>query len=131
MMVGVSLGQSCVFGCCSALLALYGTIHCMPCLIAADAFSYALSAELKQFNIDVTSVLPGYVATSMSNIKRSSLMVPSPDKFGHVLADSIGTARTIPYWVHSLYVAAVSSLPESLVFPQVLSNMQVRVVFGF
>jgi 17beta-estradiol 17-dehydrogenase / very-long-chain 3-oxoacyl-CoA reductase len=104
----------------SAMMSIYAGTKAFD-----DAFSYALTAELKQFKIDVTSVLPGYVTSSMSNIKRSSILVPSEKSFGHLVASVIGAPRSIPYWAHSLYVAVITRLPDSFVFKKVVRNMKV------
>ena len=62
----------------------------------------------------------------MSGFKRPSLLVPSAAAFGHIAVNAIGTtAKKIPYWAHALYVAAITSLPDSITFPQAVSKLKV------
>ncbi len=64
----------------------------------------------------------------MSGFKRPSLLVPSAAAFGHIAVNAIGTtAKKIPYWAHALYVAAITSLPDSFTFPQAVSKLKVCV----
>lgn len=53
-------------------------------------FSEDLSREYKQFGIIIQCILPGYVATKMSKISRTSLMVPSPKTFVSSAIKTVG-----------------------------------------
>lgn len=83
-----------------------------------DAFSVSLSAELAASKIDVMSVLPGLVSTPMSKI-RPSLGAPTGLHFARTVVHQMGgSARSIPFWFHSLLVGVGKLLPESVVASQ-------------
>nr|CAD7410029.1 unnamed protein product [Timema cristinae] len=46
-----------------------------------EKFSTDLQIEYEKHGIVIQCVMPGYVATKMSKIKRSTWMAPSPDRF--------------------------------------------------
>jgi 17beta-estradiol 17-dehydrogenase / very-long-chain 3-oxoacyl-CoA reductase len=91
-----------------------------------DAFSRALSAELKPVGIDVVSVLPHYVVSAMSGFKRANWMVPEGSSFGKATLDqlSAGDYSISPHWFHDLSTAAIALLPDALVGPQGLAKMK-------
>ena len=108
------MNVSSAFACMPApLLAVYAGTKAFD-----DAFSVSLSAELASSKIDCMSVLPGLVSTPMSKI-RPSLGAPTGLNFARTVVHQMGgSARSIPFWVHSLLVGAGKLLPESLVASQ-------------
>ncbi|CAG0896890.1 unnamed protein product [Cyprideis torosa] len=83
------------------LLSLYGATKSF-----VTSFSQSLHAEYSSKGIIVHLVIPGYVATQMSGIRRASMSVPCPKTF--VMSDlrSIGwLSRTGGYWFHVLLVS--------------------------
>lgn len=75
-----------------------------------EKFSRELNTEYngngkKGFNITVQCVMPGYVATKMSKIARTSWLVPSPDKFVRSALQTTGLEPvTTGYMPHTLMV---------------------------
>ena len=82
-----------------------------------DAFSRSLTSELEPYNIDVMSVLPGYVVSKMSGINQSSIRAPLPDAFGRDVVHKmgLGVSRVVPYFFHDLLLKFVAVIPEWLV----------------
>ncbi|KAK4684000.1 hypothetical protein P7C73_g6207, partial [Tremellales sp. Uapishka_1] len=88
----------------SAYLATYsGTKACVT------TWSKALSAELKHQGVVVQLVLPAFVVSNMSKIRKSSLLVPTANKFAKSTLSSIGLSRgaqgrpyeSTPFWTHA------------------------------
>uniref|UniRef100_A0A0C9QXX1 TSA: Wollemia nobilis Ref_Wollemi_Transcript_787_1505 transcribed RNA sequence n=1 Tax=Wollemia nobilis TaxID=56998 RepID=A0A0C9QXX1_9CONI len=81
-----------------------------------DQFSRSLYVEYKHSGIDVQCQVPLYVATKMASIKRSSLLVPSPNTYAHSALRWVGyEPRCTPYWPHSIIWWLASVLPEPLI----------------
>jgi len=88
----------------------YSASYPMPLLsmyasskIYVDFLSRALQFEYANKGITIQSVLPAYVSTNMSKIRRSSLMVPTPDVYvDHALRNVGLETRTYGYWPHKL-----------------------------
>lgn len=69
----------------------------------ADKFSEDLLAEYGHRGITIQSVLPGFVATNMTKMKKGSLMAPLPKKFVESALATVGyAAHTTGYLPHSL-----------------------------
>jgi len=91
-------------------LSSYSASYPMPLLsvytaskIFVDYLSRALQFEYAQKGITIQSVLPAYVTTKMSKIRRSSLMVPTPTTYVRHALRTVGIeARTYGYWAHKL-----------------------------
>ncbi|CAG2053203.1 unnamed protein product, partial [Timema podura] len=86
------------------------TIHIgYPCLVILayiEKFSTDLQIEYEKFGIVIQCVMPGYVATKMSKIKRSTWMAPSPDRFVKKALLTTGIQKvTTGYFPHSLLVS--------------------------
>lgn len=79
-------------------------------------FSEGLRQEYCSKGIVVQCVLPGFVATAMTGIKQTSLMVASPMSFANSALNSVGhfklTAGCIPHVMQELLLKI---LPQSLV----------------
>jgi len=91
-------------------LSSYSASYPMPLLslyasskIYVDFLSRALQVEYANKGITIQSVLPAYVMTNMSKIRRSSLMVPTPQVYVDHALRTVGIeSRTYGYWPHKL-----------------------------
>uniref|UniRef100_A0A2I3HKL3 Inactive hydroxysteroid dehydrogenase-like protein 1 n=1 Tax=Nomascus leucogenys TaxID=61853 RepID=A0A2I3HKL3_NOMLE len=84
-----------------------------------DHFSRALQYEYASKGIFVQSLIPFYVATSMtapsSFLHRCSWLVPSPKVYAHHAVSTLGISkRTTGYWSHSIQVGVSNILNRSL-----------------
>lgn len=76
-----------------------------------DKFSDDLQTEYEKYNVIVQSVLPGFVATNMSKIKRPTWMSPSPTKYVRSTIRTIGIARhTTGYYPHAIMKLVIDSM---------------------
>lgn len=76
-----------------------------------DKFSDDLQIEYKRNNIIVQSVLPGFVATNMSKIKKPTWMSPSPDKYVRSTVRTLGiSGHTTGYYPHAIMKLVIDSL---------------------
>jgi 17beta-estradiol 17-dehydrogenase / very-long-chain 3-oxoacyl-CoA reductase len=74
-----------------------------------DKFSQDLSSEYQSRGIVVQCILPGYVATKMSRIRKATFMAPSPAKYVSHALSSIGLEdSTTGYWPHKWLVSIIS-----------------------
>jgi len=80
-----------------------------------DVFSRAIMREVQNDGIDVVSVLPSYVMSSMSGIKKESFFVPSAARFAYNCVNKLRPGRVYPFWPHHMYMAITNSLPASYV----------------
>lgn len=70
-----------------------------------EKFSKDLACEYGKRGIVIQCILPGYVATKMSKIKRSTWMAPTPDVFvEHALRSTGIQQQTTGYFPHTLMV---------------------------
>ena len=82
-----------------------------------QAWGTALGAELAEHGILVQVVQSHLVASNMSKIKRTSLIVPSPKTFVRATLAKIGRSggsqgvpfTMTPYWGHATFLYAISS----------------------
>ncbi|KAJ9101778.1 hypothetical protein QFC21_003117 [Naganishia friedmannii] len=101
----------------SPLLAVYS---------ASKAFmatwTKALGEEVKDEGITVRLIVPSFVVSKMSKIRRASALVPTPDAYVRATLSSIGLARgaqgrayeSTPFWTHALMDYIVGFVPESI-----------------
>lgn len=76
-----------------------------------DKFSNDLAAEYAKYNIVVQCLLPGYVATKMSKIRRSTWMAPSPQVFVKDALRTVGVHQTTTgYFPHTLLIGVIHTL---------------------
>lgn len=69
-------------------------------------FSEDLAAEYKNRGIIVQCVLPGYVSTKMSKIRKPTFFAPSPDKYVDSALSTVGIeSHTLGYWPHNILVS--------------------------
>lgn len=68
-----------------------------------DFLSRGLDAEYKSKGIIVQSVLPFFVATKMSNIRRATLTAPTPERYVSSALSTVGLeSQTNGYWPHAV-----------------------------
>lgn len=71
-------------------------------------FSEDLALEYAPFGVTVQCVLPGFVATNMSRIRRPTLKVPTPKDFVKGQMKTLGLElASAGYWVHKLQVIKI------------------------
>eukprot|EP01106_Pelomyxa_sp_JSP_P007155 TRINITY_DN217_c0_g1_i1.p1 TRINITY_DN217_c0_g1~~TRINITY_DN217_c0_g1_i1.p1 ORF type:complete len:129 (-),score=22.67 TRINITY_DN217_c0_g1_i1:71-457(-) len=93
----------------SPMLAVYGATKAY-----VKHLSLSLADEFRG-KVDVMSVAPWWVVTSMTKIRRASLTAVSPDHFVREVMKSVGTAdHCDPYWFHALIDALVVWVPHSI-----------------
>ncbi|CAI5235528.1 ASB_HP2_G0003640.mRNA.1.CDS.1 [Saccharomyces cerevisiae] len=76
-----------------------------------QGWSNSLAGELSKDAIDVELIISYLVTSSMSKIRRSSLMIPNPQQFVKSTLRSVGRrcgsqeryATMTPYWAHAVY----------------------------
>ncbi|NWR92455.1 DHB12 reductase, partial [Furnarius figulus] len=93
-----------------------------------DFFSRGLHAEYKSKGIIVQSVLPFYVATKMSKIRKATLDKPSPETYVRSALSTVGLqSRTNGYLPHALMAWVFSLLPTSTAINLIMkTNKQIR-----
>ncbi|NXY06000.1 DHB12 reductase, partial [Pteruthius melanotis] len=93
-----------------------------------DYFSRGLHAEYKSKGIIVQSVLPYYVATKMSRIRKPTLDKPSPERYVRAALGTVGVqSRTNGYLPHALMGWFMSLLPTSTAINLIMKiNKQIR-----
>ncbi|XP_065219595.1 very-long-chain 3-oxoacyl-CoA reductase [Planococcus citri] len=110
----------------SPLLAVYGSSK-----MFVSKFSEDLATEYGKRGIIVQCILPGYVATKMSKIKKPSLFSPSPKTFVESALKTVGIeSHTVGYWPHNIMpgiLASLYSFSSKLVSWTVMNQMlQIR-----
>ncbi|KAF2292819.1 hypothetical protein GH714_029186 [Hevea brasiliensis] len=77
--------------------------------------SNCISLEYKHQGIDIQCQIPMLVATKLIRIKKSSLMVASPEKYAKASLRWIGYERICcPFWSHSVQWFILQALPDAL-----------------
>lgn len=91
-----------------------------------DVFSRALAAELKPTGIDVTSVLPHYVVSIMSGVRKASWAIPEAIPFANSALRqlSCGDYSIAPHWWHDLTTILTQFIPDSVLGQQTFKKMQ-------
>ena len=88
-----------------------------------DFFSRSLHLELRERGVHVQCQSPFMVSTSISGIKRPTLLAPSPRTYARAAVADIGSgASTVPYWPHTCLDWLLHALPEWLVSAYFLSH---------
>ncbi|XP_051919267.1 very-long-chain 3-oxoacyl-CoA reductase-B isoform X1 [Hippocampus zosterae] len=87
-----------------------------------DFFSRGLQAEYKSKGIIIQSVLPFFVATKLSKIRRATLDTPSPERYVAAELNTVGLqAQTNGYLPHALMGwASTALLPASILSRHVM-----------
>ncbi|NXI23592.1 DHB12 reductase, partial [Sterrhoptilus dennistouni] len=121
---GIILNIASASGMCpTPLLTLYSATKAF-----VDYFSRGLHAEYKSKGIFVQSVLPYYVATKMSKIRKATLDKPSPETYVRAALGTVGLqSRTNGYLPHALMGWVMSLLPTSTAINLIMkTNKQIR-----
>uniref|UniRef100_T1GKC5 Uncharacterized protein n=1 Tax=Megaselia scalaris TaxID=36166 RepID=T1GKC5_MEGSC len=80
-----------------------------------DKFTEDLNTEYKDQGIMIQSVLPGFVCSNMSKIKRPSLMAPSADTFVASALNTLGyTRHTTGYLPHAFMALIINTMSVQL-----------------
>lgn len=80
-----------------------------------EKFSVDLAVEYESKGLTIQCVLPGYVATKMSKIRRGTWMSPTPKDFVAEAIKTLGVhGRTTGYFPHTLMGFALSLLTHHL-----------------
>lgn len=87
----------------SPLLTVYGASKAF-----VEKFSTDLATEYRLHGITVQCLLPGYVATKMSKIRKSTWMAPTPEDYVlHALKTTGIRDKCTGYYPHSLLVTVI------------------------
>jgi len=90
-------------------------------------FSEDLALEYAPFGVTIQVVLPGFVATNMSRIRRPTLRAPLPKDFVRAQMKTLGLElASAGYWVHKLqlgYYVKLMQLFPSLVIKVTWNNL--------
>ena len=77
-----------------------------------DFFSTCLRNECSGSGVDVQCVLPFYVATKMSRIRKPNMMVPSPGDYVRQALGTLGVySRSQGCWTHALQAYLMGHIP--------------------
>lgn len=94
------------------------------CKAFVNFFSQGLEQEVSKSNVIVQTVLPFFVQTKMTGIRRASLFVPSPKAYVKSALKTVGQEDvTFGYWSHALMGYAISLAPEWFVRKQMMGKM--------
>uniref|UniRef100_A0A667HKX8 Very-long-chain 3-oxoacyl-CoA reductase n=1 Tax=Lynx canadensis TaxID=61383 RepID=A0A667HKX8_LYNCA len=100
------------------LLAMYSATKAF-----VDFFSQCLHEEYRSKGIFVQSVLPFFIATKLSKIRKPTLDTPSAETFVKSAIKTVGLqSRTTGYLIHSLMGSIISVMPTWLYF-KITMNM--------
>ncbi|CAD5122074.1 DgyrCDS10526 [Dimorphilus gyrociliatus] len=94
------------------------------CKSFVNFFSQGLEQEVSKSNVIVQSVLPYFVQTKMTGIKRPSLFVPSPTAYVKSALRTVGVEDvTFGYWSHALLGYFQTMAPDFFAKKQVMGKM--------
>ncbi|GJQ86719.1 hypothetical protein Trydic_g14789 [Trypoxylus dichotomus] len=80
-----------------------------------EKFSVDLAVEYESKGITIQCVLPGYVATKMSKIRRGTWMAPTPKTFVEEAIKTLGVhSRTTGYFPHTLMSFTLNSMASKV-----------------
>ena len=104
------------------LLAVYGATKTY-----VDFFSRSMEMEYGHLNITIQSVLPGFVATNMSRIRKPTLMAPRPKDYVEAQMKTVGLeTRTYGYPSHKalgfLFDCVINNLLGPLFISKIVMN---------
>ncbi|XP_003412317.1 very-long-chain 3-oxoacyl-CoA reductase [Loxodonta africana] len=87
-----------------------------------DFLSQCLHEEYKSKGIFVQSVVPHFVATKLSKIRRATLDKPSSETYVKSAMKTIGLqSRTSGYLIHSVMLSIILSLPSWIAFKIIMN----------
>ncbi|KAL7831002.1 hypothetical protein SRHO_G00305040 [Serrasalmus rhombeus] len=89
-----------------------------------DFFSCGLDAEYKNKGVIIQSVLPFYVTTKLSKIKRASLDIPTPERYVAAQLNTVGLqSQTNGYLPHAIMGWVMSTLLPARLLTKIVMNM--------
>lgn len=89
-----------------------------------DFFSQGLQAEYKSKGVIIQSVMPFFVATKMTKIRRATLDKPTPERYVAAEINTVGLrSRTNGYLPHAVMGWVTSSLLPSGILNKYMMNM--------
>jgi len=101
------------------LLSVYGATKGYDALLGRS-----LHYELKRYGVDVISISPGFVVSSMSGFKRPSFLVTTPKQTARDTFAKLGRfVEVSPSFPHGLMRLAINLLPESVASNHLHSTM--------
>ncbi|TRZ04411.1 hypothetical protein DNTS_013281 [Danionella cerebrum] len=94
------------------------------CQAFVDFFSQGLDAEYKSKGIIVQSVLPFYVTTKLSKIKRPSLDIPTPERYVKAQLSTVGLeSRSNGYLPHAIMGWVTTAVLPANLLNKYIMNM--------
>lgn len=93
-----------------------------------STWSQALTSELRNTKIHVEVLIPSFVSTEMSKIKKANAMVPKPKTYVKSVLSSLGThSHHFPYMPHAVMAGFLKLLPTKMLVSYVHSvNAQTK-----
>lgn len=83
--------------------------------VFVDFFSRCINTEYSPKGVICQCVLPYYVATKMSRIRKPSVFAPSPTSYVQEALGTVGVeSRTVGCWSHALQNWFISRIPDRL-----------------
>jgi len=80
-----------------------------------DLFTQGLAKEYEAKGITFQCIMPGYVVSNMSKIRRSSWNIPTPEEFVKSALSRLGIdCRTTGFWAHDVMNFCLELLPTSV-----------------
>lgn len=114
----------------SPLLTVYGASKAF-----VEKFSTDLATEYRLHGITVQCLLPGYVATKMSKIRKSTWMAPTPEDYvSHALKTTGIRDKCTGYYPHSLLVTVIHCIQyfspkcATFIITQVMETLRKRAI---
>ena len=105
--------------CPTPLLAVYGATKTY-----VDFFSRSMQMEYGPRNITIQSVLPSFVATNMSRIRKPTLMAPRPKDYVAAQMKTVGLEdRTYGYPSHKALGFVFDCIINNLLGPVIISKV--------
>lgn len=93
-----------------------------------DFFSRGLQAEYKSKGIIIQSIMPLFVATKMSKIRRATFDKPTPERYVSAAINTVGLkSRTNGYFPHEIMGWATSSLLPTWALNSYLMSMNLSI----
>lgn len=96
-----------------------------------DLLSRAVHKEYQDKKIIVQSVLPSYVSTKMSKIRKASFLVPTASDYVSSALKTVGIeSRTYGYWTHKLQGFVQDHMINGIAGPSAMENIAMNSLKG-
>lgn len=94
-----------------------------------DKFTEDLSTEYGRHRVIVQSVLPGFVCSNMSKIRKATWMAPTAETYVRSALRTVGIARhTTGYWPHALMQLVINTMQSLL--PETANRLVLKQMEG-